>query len=115
MLAWRRASGELRLLGLGEQQSHESCGEEQKGHQQNGHGAVGVHQLAEDDVPCDGCHAAHSREEAQSRGAVEGRKEKGYNSAPKLVLFRYVGFFFLQSMMMKGCSTGVREEKYINV
>lgn len=66
---WRQASGELRLLGLWEQESHESCAEEQKGHQQNWHGAVCVHQLAEDDVPRDGCHSAHSREEAQSRGA----------------------------------------------
>lgn len=66
---WQQTSRELCLLGLWQQEGHESRDEEQEGHQQNWDGAVCVHQLAKDDVPRDGCHSAHSREEAQSRGA----------------------------------------------
>lgn len=58
-------SRELRLSGLWEQQGHQSSCEQQGRHQQDGDGAVGVHQLSEHDVAHDGCHSAHSGEEAQ--------------------------------------------------
>ena len=64
-------SAEVRLLGLGEQKGHQAPGQQQGRHQEDGHGAVTVHQAAEHHVPRDGRHAPHPREEAQRRGPVK--------------------------------------------
>lgn len=61
-------SGELSLLGLWKQESHQSSGQQQSRHQQHRHGAVRVHQLPEGHVTHDGRHSAHSCEETESRG-----------------------------------------------
>lgn len=100
----RQTSGELRLLGLWQQEGHEPCGEEQERHQQNWDGAVWIHHLAEDDVASDGCHSAHSGEEAQSRGAGGHGGERwkilekiifSKQHFPKSILYRYVYFFWI--------------------
>lgn len=64
-------SGELRLFGLWEQQSHQSSGQQQNRHQQHRYSTVSVHQLSKDDVGHDRRHSAYSGEEAKC-----GRPEK---------------------------------------
>lgn len=76
-------SGELGLLGLWEQESHQSSGQQQNRHQQHRYSTVGVHQLSEDNVGRDRRHSAHSGEEAESRGP-EKKDETVQTDPPEL-------------------------------
>lgn len=78
-----RGSGELCLLGLWEQESHQSSGQQQERHQQHRYSTIGVHQLSEDDVGRDGRHSAHPGEEAESRGP-EKKDETVQTDPPEL-------------------------------
>lgn len=78
-VGWSRvesaASGELRLSGLRQHESHQASDQQQCRHQQHRDGAVRVHQPAEGHVAHDGRHPGHAGEETESGGPERGRRE----------------------------------------
>lgn len=76
-------SGELRLLGLWEQESHQASSQQQNRHQQDRYSTVRVHQLSKDNIGRDRRHSAHSGEEAESRGPAKNNVETVQTDPPE--------------------------------
>lgn len=81
-------SGELRLFGLWEHESHQSSSQQQNRHQQYRYSTVSVHQLSKDNIGHDRRHSAHSGEEAESRGPEKKDVETVQTDPPESMSYR---------------------------